>query len=141
MEEQQLNELRELNQYNREQRRFEILQRERAVTREEKNRRNFAIIAGTSFLATSLLVMNNSIDSSIIMQYEMESLYSFESLRKYYNDLGPATILALTTSLVSMMRSIRSNIRLRRLRDEQEDFSNSLEMSNQEEENIYVRRR
>ena len=123
----------ELARMAREGRRFNILQRERAMNDAQRARNRAAIMAGLCMLGAAAGVLFNGQDPSVVIQHELSSIYSWEALVQYLQDLGPATTLLTAGAVGFITRYIRHNRRFRDAQHQFEDFNASLENNNTEE--------
>ena len=105
-------------------RRFEIIRRERALDDAERMQRRSAYIAGACFLATCALVLTNPNLSFETLQNELTMLWSYDSFKQYFEDLGPATALSIASTVTFCMRSVRHGREARRLERELNDMAN-----------------
>ena len=123
----------ELERMAREDRRFTILQRERAMNEIERNRNISAIMAGVCILGTAATFYFSGQDVNQVVQHELAAIYSWEALGQYFKDLGPVATLLGSCSAAFIVSSFGNSIRLRRARQEFEDFNASLEKDNSNE--------
>lgn len=77
----------------RENRKFKILQMETVMNDAQKAKNKAAIMAGLCILGASVAVYFNGQDMNTIIQHELNSIYSWQALGQYIQDLGPLTTL------------------------------------------------
>ena len=123
----------ELERMARENRRFTILQRERAMNDAQRARNRSAIMAGVCILGAAVAVYFNGQDVNQVIQHELNAIYSWEALGQYIQDLGPMTTLLSAGAVGFIARYLRNSRRLRQAQHEFEDFNASLENTNTEE--------
>ena len=117
----------ELARMARENRRFTILQRERAMSEAQRNRNRSAIMAGVCILGAAAAVYFNGQDVNQILQEELNAIYSWEALGQYLKDLGPlATYLSACTGGF-IAKHMRDSRKYKKLQNEFIDFNASLE--------------
>ena len=123
----------ELARMAREGRRFTILQRERAVSDAQRARVRAAIMAGICMLGAAAAIIFNGQDPNVVIQHELQSIYSWDALVQYFQDLGPAVTLLSTGAVGFVARYLRHSRRFRDAQHQIEDFNASLERDNAEE--------
>ena len=128
---------------NDNERRYQILKRERAIDDYARIRNRSAIVAGCCFVAGGLIPLASGVDIREIVRVQYEMFSSFGSAKEYFQLLGPSSTFLVSCGAVSMFRSIMSRHRERRARNDLEDFNNSLVDDNNENNvnnnNVYRR--
>lgn len=76
-----------------EQRKFTILQRERAMNEHSKGKTRAAIAAGLCILGACTAIHFSGADINTVLQNELNAVYSWEALGQYFKDLGPLTTM------------------------------------------------
>lgn len=112
------------NREERNERRFNIIRRERAVSDSQRARNRDAFLAATMILATiASIKFNQNLDVQQLLQHEMNALYSWQSFLQYIQDLGPLTTLLTASSVGLVSRFTRRNRELRQARQELQDYT------------------
>lgn len=119
----------ELARMAREDRKFTILQRERAMTDAERARTRSAVLAGMCILGAAATIYFSGQDVTQVLQNEVKAIYSWEALAQYIKDLGPLKTLLTSAAGVFVARYFRNSRRLRQAQNEFIDFNSSLEIS------------
>lgn len=119
-----------LERMAREQRKFTILQRERSMNEIQKTKNHAAIMAGLCILGAAVAVHFNNQDINLVIQHELDSIYSWEALKEYLKDLGPLTTLLTTSAALLIGKCFSCSKKLKKAKDEFIDFNASLEKNN-----------
>lgn len=123
----------ELEKMAREKRKFTILQRERAMNEAQKGKNRSAIMAGICILGAAVAVYFNGQDVNQVLQHELNSIYSWEALGQYIQDLGPLTTLLSAGAAGFIAKYMKHSKKFKNAQHEFEDFNASLENTNVEE--------
>lgn len=83
----------ELVEIARENRRFIIVQKERAMNDAQRDRNRAAIMAGLWILGTVAAIYFNDQEINTVLQNGLNSIYSWEALGQCLHELGPLTTL------------------------------------------------
>lgn len=134
-EEQQNNDLNnnileDLNRMTRENRKFTILQRERAMNDTQKAKNKAALMAGLCILGVVATTHYNLQDMSMVIQQELNALYSWDALKQYIKDIGPLTTLLTGAAIRFTSKYLKHSKKLKQLHNEFIDFNASLEKNN-----------
>ena len=123
----------ELTKMAREKRKFTILQRERAMNEAQQGKTRSAVMAGLCILGTIVSVYFNDQDVHQAIYNELNSIYSWEALGRYIQDLGPLTTLLIAGAGGFISNYLKHSRKLKKAQHELEDFNASLENSSFEE--------
>lgn len=134
-EEQQNNELNnntleDLARMTRENRKFTILQRERAMNDAQKAKNKAALMAGLCILGVVATTHYNLQDMSMVIQQELNAMYSWDALKEYIKDIGPLTTLLTGAAIKFTSKYLKHSKKLNQLHNEFIDFNASLENNN-----------
>jgi len=117
----------ELAKMARENRKFTILQRERAMSDAQKAKNRSAIMAGLCILGVSVAVYFNGQDINTVLQHELNAIYSWEALGQYLQDLGPLTTLLSAGAGGFIAKYFKNSRKFKQAQNEFVDFNASLE--------------
>lgn len=117
----------ELAKVVRENRKFIILQRERAMSDAQKAKNRSAIMAGLCILGAAVAVYFNGQDINTVLQHELNSIYSWQALGQYLQDLGPLTTLLSAGAGGFIAKSFKDSRKFKQVQNEFIDFNASLE--------------
>ena len=120
----------ELLKIEREKRKFTILQRERAMSEAQKGKNRSAFMAGACILGAAVAVYFNGQDPNQVIQHELNSIYSWESLGKYMQDLGPLTTLLSVATAGFISKYCKYSKKFQDIKHQFEDYNASLEKDN-----------
>jgi len=126
----------ELTKMAREKRKFTILQRERAMNEAQQGKNRSAIMAGLCILGTVVSVYFNDQD---VIYNELNSIYSWEALGRYIQDLGPLTTLLIAGAGGFISNYLKHSRKLKKAQHELEDFNASLEEELGDNEHVRTR--
>lgn len=129
----------EILKMKKENRRFSILRRERAITTAQRARTRSGVLAGACILGAVASSLFNGIDVSQAIEQEINALSSWGALGQYFQTLGPLKTLMFTGAGLFISRYILDSRRIRRLREEQVDFESSLEDNIEGNTNVRTR--
>lgn len=116
----------ELAKMARENRKFTILQRERAMSDAQKARNKSAIMAGVCILGAAVAAFNGQ-DVNTVLQHELDSIYSWEALGQYFQDLGPLTTMLCASTGAFINKYFKNSKKFKQAQNEFIDFNASLE--------------
>ena len=122
-----------LERMAREKRKFTILQRERAMTEAQRGKNQSAIMAGICILGAMVSMHFNNQDPQVIIQHELDSIYSWQALAQYIKDLGPLTTWLSASAVSFIGRYFSHSEKFRKAHNEFIDFNSSLEKENTEQ--------
>lgn len=122
--------LEEQSRMAKEGRRFKILQRERAMSEEDKAKNRSAVMAGLCILGAGVSLLFNNADMHQVIQHELGSLFSWQALGQYLKDIGPLTTLLSASAAGFISKYFSHSKKLKKIQQEFIDFNASLE-SNQ----------
>ena len=111
----------------RENRKFTILKRERAMSKAQKGKTTASIAAGLCILGAGTAAYLGAIDIPQMIQQQIASFYSWEALAQNMKDLGPLTTLLTASSFAFMVKYAINSIALKKAQEEFIDFNASLE--------------
>lgn len=131
----------ELVQMAREERKFTILQKERAMTDAQKAKNRAAIMAGVCILGAATATHFNGQDIHLVLQHELNALYSWDTLGQYIRDLGPLTTLLSIGAGGFIVKYFKNAKKLNHATDEFIDFDNVIHEQEYEKDNVYVKSR
>lgn len=117
----------ELTQMAREDRKFTILQRERAMSDAQKAKLKSALIAGGCFLGASINSHFSGLNFNTVMQQQLELAYSWDTLGAYVKDLGPMTTMLTVSGAVFFAKYFADSNKFKKAQNEFIDFNASLE--------------
>lgn len=117
----------ELARMAREHRRFTILQRERAMSDAQKAKNRSALMAGLCILGAATALYFNGQDPNVMIQQELNAIYSWEALGQYLQDLGPLTTLLAAGAGTFVTKYLKHSRQFRKAQNEFMDFNASLE--------------
>lgn len=127
----------DLTRMKKEDRKFTILRRERAMNDAATRRNRSAILAGLCILgAGAAAYFSGGQDIQQLVQEEIAALSSWEAAKQYIHDIGPLATGLAASAAAFFTRYLRNSRRLRDLRNESIDFNDSLEGGN---ENVRAR--
>ena len=122
-----------LEKMAREKRKFTILQRERVMNEESKAKKRSALMAGLCILGGAVATHFNGQDVSQVIQHELDSIYSWEALGQYIQDLGPLTSLLSASAATFIAQYFRHSRKFKKAQNEFVDFNASLEINYDDE--------
>ena len=117
----------ELARMERENRKFTILQRERAMTEENKAKNKAGIMAGLCILGAGVAAYFNQQDVHQVIQNELNSIYSWKALGQYIQDLGPLTTMLAAGAGAFIAKYFKHSKKYKQAQNEFVDFNASLE--------------
>ncbi len=117
----------ELARMAREDRKFTILQRERAMSDAQKARNRSALMAGLCILGAAVAIYFNGQDPNVMIQQELNAIYSWEALGQHLHDLGPLTTLLAAGTGTFVAKYLKHSRQYREAQNEFIDFNASLE--------------
>lgn len=117
----------ELTHMAKEQRKFTILQRERAMNDAQRAKNRSAIMAGICILGASAATYFNGQDVHQILQHELNAIYSWEALGQFIQDLGPLATLLTAGAAGFIAKYLKHSKKLKQAQNEFIGFNNSLE--------------
>lgn len=117
----------ELARMARENRKFTILQRERAMSDAQKAKNRSAIMAGICILGAAVAVYFNGQDINTVLQHELNAIYSWETLGQYLQTLGPMTTLLAAGAGGFIAKYFKNSRKFKQALNEFIDFNASLE--------------
>ena len=120
----------ELERMKREDRRFTIIQRERAMSEAQKGKNRSALMAGACILGASAASFLSGQDIHQVLQHEMDAIYSWEALGQYIQDLGPLTTLLAVGAGGFIAKYLKDSKKFKKAQQEFVDFNASLEKTN-----------
>ena len=122
--------IEQMARMEKENRKFSILQRERAMNDAQKAKNRSAILAGICILGAAAAVYFNGQDMSQVLQHELNAIYSWEALGQYIRDLGPMTTLLAAGAGGFIAKYFKNSKKLKQAQNEFVDFNASLENAN-----------
>lgn len=118
----------ELAKMARENRKFKILQMETVMNDAQKAKNKAAVMAGLCILGASYAaVYFNGQDINTIIQHELNSIYSWQALGQYLQDLGPLTTLLSASAGGFIVNYFNNSKKLKQAQNEFINFNASLE--------------
>lgn len=117
----------ELARMARENRKFTILQRERAMSDAQKAKNRSAIMAGICILGAAVATYFNGQDINTVLQHELNAIYSWEALGQYLQDLGPMTTMLAAGAGAFVAKYFKNSRKFKQAQNEFIDFNASLE--------------
>jgi len=117
----------ELAKMARENRKFTILQKERAMNDAQKARNKSAIMAGLCILGAAASAYFSGLDVNTALQHELNALYSWQSLGQYLQYLGPLTTVLSASAGGFIAKYFRRSKLFKQAQNEFIDFNASLE--------------
>ena len=117
----------ELAKMARENRKFTILQRERAMSDAQKAKNRSAIMAGICILGAAVATYFNGQDINTVLQHELNAVYSWEALGQYLQDLGPMTTMLAASAGAFVAKYFKNSRKFKKAQNEFIDFNASLE--------------
>ncbi len=117
----------------REGRRFTILQRERTMGEEHRAKTRAAIVAGLCILGAAAGVIFNNQDPHLVIQHNLQSIYSWEALVEHLKDIGPLTTLLVAGAVGFIAKYFKHDKKFKDAQHQLEDLNASLENVNNEE--------
>ena len=119
----------DLTRMKKEDRKFTILRRERAMNEASTSRNRSAILAGLCILgAGAATYFSSGQDIQQLVQEEIAALSSWEAAKQYLHNIGPLATVLAASAAAFINRYLRSSRRLNNLRNESIDFNDSLEI-------------
>lgn len=110
--------------------RYEILKRERAVTDAQRSRVGAAVCAGICIIGTVAAIIAQEklgvTNIQQVVQHELGSIYSFESLANYFKDIGPLTTLLAVGSMGAIAKYFNKNKKLILAHNDLIDYNQAL---------------
>ena len=128
-----INPQQEIAQMQKENRKFTILQRERAMNDAQRAKNRSAILAGVCILGAATAVYFNGQDMQQVLQHELNAIYSWEALGQYLQDLGPITTLLAAGAGGFIAKYFKNSKKFKQAQNELIDFNASLENVNTNE--------
>lgn len=128
-----INPQQEVAQMQKENRKFTILQRERAMNDAQRAKNRSAILAGVCILGAAVAVYFNGQDMQQVLQHELNAIYSWEALGQYLQDLGPITTLLAAGAGGFIAKYFKNSKKFKQAQNELIDFNASLENVNTNE--------
>jgi len=119
--------IEETAKISRENRKFEIIRRERAMNDAQKARNSSAIMAGLCILGAATSLYFNGTDINTTLQHLLDSVYSWESLGLYLQNLGPLTTLLAASAGTFVAKYFKNSKKLNQAKNEFIDFNATLE--------------
>lgn len=104
-----------------ENRRYEILKRESEINNLQNSRNQSAIVAGLCLLGAVASFHLGGQDINVVIQHELEALYSWEAIGQYLKDLGPITTLLTVSASSFFSQYLKDSKKLKQAR---QDFEN-----------------
>ncbi len=123
----------ELVNMQREQRRYEILQRETILNNERRARARAAMSAGACILGAAAAVWFGGVDLQQAVQHEVQAIYSWEALGQYLSDLGPVTTLLAACTGGFLANYASHSRKMREAQQQLENMNAAMTMDSGEE--------
>lgn len=133
-----INSQNELLNIEREKRKFTILQKNRALDEAEKEKNKTAIVAGICALSTIAAILYKQ-DINQLFKIETNTLNSWESLKKYFHDIGPFTTTVITITTAFINKYFKKRKKYKQAKNELYDLDKSLENNETTGSKIYVK--
>lgn len=123
----------ELVKMAKEQRKFTILQRERAMNNEQKAKNRSALLAGACLIGACVAVYFNGADVHQVLQHELNAIYSWQGLGQYLADLGPFTTMMAAGVGAFTAKYFKHSKKFKDAQNQFIDMNNSLMQENVQE--------
>mgnify|MGYP004689837485 CR=1 FL=1 len=123
----------ELVKMAKEQRKFTILQRERAMNNEQIAKNRSALLAGACLIGACVSVYFNDVNMQQVIQHELNSIYSWQALGQYLSDLGPLTTLLSASAGGFIAKYFQHSRKFKDIQNQFIDMNNSLSQENVQE--------
>lgn len=122
-----------LLQMAREQRKFTILQRERAMSEAQKGKNRSALMAGICMLGAATALYFKNMDTTTVIQHELEALRSWKGMGQYLQDLGPLTTVLVAGAAGFIGKYFKYSKKFKKAQNEFIDMNNAMMIQNSQE--------